>query len=79
LSRLATSRYRTIETIDGAPLIGRASPSGVFIAAGFGDAAAFAMPAIARHLAGIAEDAEAAWLASHSIGADRGNVAEFAL
>lgn len=78
LNRLATSRYRTIETVDGAPLIGRASPSGVFIAAGLGDAAAFAMPAIARHLAGIAEGAEATWLASHSIGADRSQVAEFA-
>lgn len=78
VGRLATSRYHRIETTDGAPLIGRVSPSGPFMIAGLGDAAAFAMPAIARWFAGAAEGSERAWLTAHEVGAPRATIAEFA-
>ena len=50
---------------DGAPLLGRLKPSRLFVAAGFGDAAAFLAPAIARLLVGSPGEAERSWLVAH--------------
>ncbi len=77
--RLATSRYHALSSGDGAPMIGPLAAGGAFAIGGMGDAAAFAMPSLARVLVGAADDAEAAWFAAHAPGADRAHVAELAL
>jgi hypothetical protein len=78
MKRLATTRYRRITTTDGAPLIGRLKPSKQFIAVGFGDAAAFMAPALARFVAGAATADEKRWFAAHDPARPREPIAEFA-
>lgn len=66
MKRLATTRFRRLTTIDGAPLIGRLKPSRAFVIAGLGDAAAFMAPALARSLAGRSSEDEKRWFAAHA-------------
>jgi len=79
LRRAGEARFASLRTSDGAPLLALARGLKVTHLAGFGLAGAFYAPAIARQLAGIATEDEAAWFAAH--GATRGNlrlnVAEF--
>ena len=75
--RLATTRYRRLVSLDGAPVIG-APADGPFIATGLGSCAAFLAPGLARHLAGTAGEAEAAWFAAHAPDAARSAIADIA-
>jgi hypothetical protein len=77
LQRRATSQFRRLIAADGAPVVG-VLPPGQFIVAGFGDAAAFLAPPIARLLAGKSTGDEAPWFAAHAPGApNREAVADF--
>ena len=58
-------------TPDGAPLVGFARGTRTTVIAGFGDAAVFFAPALARHFAGKSSEAEAGFFAAHDVG--RGN------
>ena len=60
-----------VETTDGAPLVALARGTKTQIIAGFGDAAAFFGPALARWFAGKASEAEAQFFTAHDSG--RGN------
>ena len=75
--RLATGRSRRVVTADGAPTFARLGESNVRIVAGLGDAAAFFAVALARYLAGAADEHERAWFAAHESIAERARVAEF--
>jgi hypothetical protein len=72
LRRAGEARFRALATSDGAPLLATARGSRVLHLAGFGLTGAFFAPAIARHLAGVASEDEAAWFAAR--GATRGNL-----
>jgi len=76
IARLATGRTHHLESIDGAPLIGPLGHTGLFAAAGLGNAAVFFAPALARHLTGTATPAEAAWFTAHGPTHARGDVTE---
>jgi len=65
LQRLATTHFRCVSTVDGAPLIGRIKPSKLMVLAGLGEAAAFFAPLIARLLAGVPGDGEKEWASAH--------------
>jgi hypothetical protein len=65
LQRRASTRFRRLETRDGAPLVGRLKPSKLFVIAGLGEAGAFVAPALARLLAGRPAEAEKPWFAAH--------------
>ena len=71
LRRAGDVSHTLVETGDGAPLVAFGTGTKTRIIAGFGDAAAFFAPALARFLAGTASDAEAAFFAAHDSG--RGN------
>jgi hypothetical protein len=75
--RLATGRSRRVVTADGAPSFARIGESNVRVVAGLGDAAAFFAPALARHLAGAADERERTWFTAHESIAERERVAEF--
>ncbi|MDR3475173.1 MAG: hypothetical protein P4M09_26275 [Devosia sp.] len=80
LRRAGQRIFRTIETVDGAPLIGPARGLKATVLAGLGVSGAFLAPAIARLVAGQATDDEKRYFAAREAG--RGNaralVAEFA-
>jgi hypothetical protein len=79
LTRVATTRYRRITTLDGAPLIGRLKPSKLFVIAGLGDAAAFLAPPLARLLNGVPRDDERTWFLAHDPArTNRAAIADFA-
>ncbi len=78
MKRLATTRYRSIATSDGAPMFGRPKGTKVFIAAGMGDCAPFFAPALGRLLAGVTDGEEKAWFAAHDASRPRERVADFA-
>jgi len=78
LQRRATTHFSRLVSIDGAPVIGRLDPTGVFVIAGLGDAGAFMAPPLARRLAGKSPDREAAWFATHDFVPDRDAVADLA-
>jgi len=65
LQRRATTHYRRLATTDGAPLIGRLTPSNLILIAGAGSVAAFLAPPLARLLAGVPSEEEQAWFAAH--------------
>jgi hypothetical protein len=67
--------FRTVATVDGAPLAGTIRNR--IVLAGFGVTAAFLAPAIARFIAGASAEAERLWFAAHDAGKGRGAVAEF--
>ena len=48
LRRTGQATYRVIETLDGAPLIGRSGRNRTTVIAGLGASAAFVAPAVAR-------------------------------
>ena len=64
LRRVATRRFRALDTTDGAPLIGQLKAPRLFIIAGLGDAAPFFAPALARLVAGTASPDERAYFAA---------------
>jgi hypothetical protein len=68
LRRIAEARYQRLESRDGAPLVTLARAPRSLVVAGLGDAAAFFAPALARHIAGVAVEAEAAFFAAHDLG-----------
>ncbi len=72
LRRAGEARFDALGTSDGAPLLAPARGIKLTHLAGFGLAGAFFAPAIARQLAGVATEDEAAWFAAH--GATRGNL-----
>jgi len=80
LRRAGEARFEALATGDGAPLLAPARGIKVTHLAGFGLSGAFLAPAIARQMAGVATEDEAAWFAAR--GATRGNLrlnaAEFA-
>jgi len=67
LARVAMSELelRRLATTDGAPLIGRLTPSNLIVIAGAGSVGAFLAPPLARLLAGVPSDEEQAWFAAH--------------
>lgn len=71
LRRAGAASFDSLATTDGAPLLAAGRGTRVLHLAGFGLSGAFLAPAIARQLAGVASEAEAAWLTAH--GATRGN------
>jgi len=71
LRRAGDVAHIHVETGDGAPLVAFATGTRTRIVAGFGDAAVFFAPALARFFAGKPTEAEAAFFAAHDIG--RGN------
>lgn len=71
LRRAAAASFAQVETFDGAPLVGLARGTKTTVIAGFGDAAAFFAPALARHFAGRSSQAEAQYFSAHDVG--RGN------
>ena len=70
--------FRCVETLDGAPLIGRSGRLKAIIAAGLGDTAAFVAPAVARVLADAATEDDAAYFTAREVSkaAHRQSVAE---
>lgn len=70
LKHAGRTRFRTLATVDGAPLIGAAKGRAITIA-GFGATGAFLAPALARHLAGVATETEKAYFAARE--PSRGN------
>lgn len=77
MKRMATTRFRRILTIDGAPVIGRLKGTRQFLFAGLGHSAPFLAPAVARFLAGTSEGGEKSWLLAHDPARPRANVADF--
>ena len=71
LRRAGQHVFRTVTTVDGAPLVGAARGLKATVLAGLGPSGAFLAPAIARRVAGAATEAEQAWFATHEAG--RGN------
>jgi hypothetical protein len=71
LRRAGDVAHIHVETGDGAPLIAFATGTKTRIVAGFGDAAVFFAPALARFFACTPTEAEAAFFAAHDVG--RGN------
>jgi len=71
LKRAGQASFKCLVTTDGAPLVGPAKGLRATVVAGFGSTGAFFAPALARHLAGAAGEAEKAWLAARE--PSRGN------
>lgn len=80
LRRAGQRIFRTIDTVDGAPMIGPARGLRATVLAGLGLSGAFLAPAIARLVAGSASEAEKRYFSAREAG--RGNaralVADFA-
>jgi len=74
LRRAGDVAHIHVETGDGAPLVAFATGTKTRIIAGFGDAAVFFAPALARFFARAPTEAEAAFFAAHDAG--RGNARE---
>jgi hypothetical protein len=77
LQRVATSRFRRFTSIDGAPVIGRLTPSRLHIIAGLGDAGAFLAPPLARFITGNGTPEEKSWFAAHNPARPREAIADF--
>lgn len=71
LRRAGDTNHTLVETLDGAPLVGPPRGTKAHVIAGFGEAAAFFAPALARLYAGTPSEAEARFFAAHEAG--RGN------
>lgn len=80
LKRAGQAQFRRVETLDGAPLIGRAGRGKAMTVAGLGDSAAFIAPVVARVLAGAASAEEQRYFEARDISkaANRQAVAEMA-
>lgn len=64
LRRVATRRFRALDTTDGAPLVGQLKSPRLFVIAGLGDAAPFLAPVLARLIAGTPSPEERAYFAA---------------
>lgn len=64
LSRAGQTSIRRVATLDGAPLVGFAKGLRTMVLAGLGPTGAFLAPALARHLAGAATEAEKRYFAA---------------
>lgn len=62
----AKTRFRTLHTHDGAPVVGVPRRSGMFIIAGLGALDLVFAPMLARLIAGDASGVEAEWAAAHA-------------
>lgn len=71
LRRAGDVQHTLVEAGDGAPLVAYGAGTRTRILAGFGDAAVFFAPALARFLVGTASESETAFFATHDSG--RGN------
>jgi hypothetical protein len=71
LRRAGQTTFRTVLTVDGAPLIGYARGVKATVVAGLGVGGAFFAPAIARLLAGVASESEQRYFSAREAG--RGN------
>jgi hypothetical protein len=71
LRRAGQHIFRTVATVDGAPLVGPARGIRATVIAGLGVSAAFFAPALARLIAGVASETEAAYFGARQAG--RGN------
>lgn len=78
--RAGQTSVRRVTTLDGAPLVGVAKGLRTMILAGLGPTGAFLAPALARHLAGAATEAERSYFAARepSRGSGRQLVADYA-
>jgi hypothetical protein len=71
LRRAGDVPHTRVESLDGAPLVALTRGTRTHVIAGFGNAAAFFAPALARWYAGKPSEAEARFFTAHDIG--RGN------
>ncbi len=80
LKRSGQAIFRSVDTADGAPLIGRLGKGKASIVAGLGPSAVFVVPAIARLLAGAATEEDARYFEPRDVSkaASRQGVAEIA-
>jgi hypothetical protein len=71
--------FRSVLTVDGAPLIGQAKGLKSIVIAGLGISGAFLAPVIARFIAGVATDREQRYFGGHEAGrgSARSMVAEY--
>jgi hypothetical protein len=77
LARAGESRFTTLATVDAAPVFGSLGDHRALLIAGFGPAAAFFAPAIARAIVGEGSAGERAWFAAHGPGSgSRPNVTD---
>jgi hypothetical protein len=77
LRRSGQHGFANLATADGAPLIGRIGGRGPTVVAGLGLGAAFMAPALARFLAGAADDREAGYFAARAPGPRRALAVDF--
>ena len=68
LRRAGQTVFKTIATVDGAPLVGPTRAVKATVLAGLGVAGAFLAPALARLIAGVASDAERSYFSAHEAG-----------
>lgn len=68
LRRAGQISFRSVLTVDGAPLIGQAKGLKSVVVAGLGVGGAFLAPAIARLIAGTASDREQRYFGAHEAG-----------
>jgi hypothetical protein len=67
LRGIGRAAFRAIETLDGAPLVGRFGRHKVAIVAGMGQHAAFVAPALSRMLAGAADHADLGYFEARDV------------
>ena len=67
--------FRSVSTIDGAPLVGQAKGVKALVVAGLGVGAAFFSPAVARLIAGVATEREQRYFSAHESGRGSGRAA----
>ena len=81
MRRAAQARFRSVESVDGAPLIGRLGKAKFLVVAGLGASAAFFAPIIARSIAGVSSADEARYIEAHDAtkASARATVAETAV
>jgi hypothetical protein len=66
LRQAGRASFRTLTTRDGAPMVGPVRGQRPIVLAGFGAVGAFLAPALARHLAGVATESEAAYFTARA-------------
>ncbi len=71
LRRAGQSTFKTVRTVDGAPMLGRLGRGGGWAVAGFGRAGLFMAPAIARYLAGRPRPLEEEYFLARSADSSR--------
>jgi glycine/D-amino acid oxidase-like deaminating enzyme len=71
--------FRSVSTVDGAPLVGQAKGIKAMVVAGLGVGGVYFAPAIARLMAGVASESERHYFTAHEggRGTARATVAEY--